>query len=225
MAIKLENQFKLNVAPERAWDLLNDIERIAPCVPGAQLTGARGDEYQGKVKVKLGPITAEYAGVALISERDPIQRRLVVSGKGRDVRGQGTAGADLVMTIAPSGSGSEVRLVTDVQLTGKVAQLGRGVMNDVAARLIDQFVANLDALAPAGPAAEAQPAAAAVPPSPTDDLPTEAAAPATFRPIEAPEPQPIDLVRLGGAAIRPRDILIGLWMVAVLALLVLIYLK
>ena len=220
MGIQLENSFMLDMAPDAAWIMLNDIERIAPCVPGAQLTAVEGDAYRGKVKVKLGPITAEYSGTATIKERDPVARRLVVEGKGKDIRGQGTAGADIVMTITPAERGSEVSVNTDVQLSGKVAQLGRGVMHDVSARLIDQFVANLQALI-------TQDAAAAVPALPAASSPpeVETEAVAGVRLIASPEPQAIDLVQLGGASLPIKDIIVGSWMIAVFVLLVLIWLK
>lgn len=131
MTIQLENSFILNLPPEAAWALLNDIERIAPCVPGARLTEVAGDDYSGTVKVKLGPITAEYKGTATITSRDAAAKKLTLTGKGRDIRGQGMAGADLVMQIAPEGSDSRVNVATELQISGKVAQLGKAVMQDV----------------------------------------------------------------------------------------------
>lgn len=216
MGIELENSFTLDMAPEDAWVLLSDVERIAPCVPGAQLTAVEGEEYRGKIKVKLGPITAEYSGTAKIKERDAGAKRLVVEGKGKDIRGQGTAGADVVMTITASGSGSEVKVFTDVQLTGKVAQLGRGVMRDVSARLIDQFVANLKK-------STADDAVAVPPQSPEAISPPKTTTGARL--IDAPEPEAIDLVKLGGGSLPVKGILVGAWMITVLMLLVLLLLK
>lgn len=217
MAIRLDNSFFLDMAPDAAWALLNDVERIAPCVPGAQLTDVAGETYGGKVKVKIGPITAEYKGKATITTRDVAARRLTLTGKGQDVRGQGTAGADLEMLVTPEGAGSRVTLGTDLAITGKVAQLGKGVMQDVSGRLVDQFVANLKALAPAAPEA---PVDAPITPTPAE--PAIAAAP---RLIDAPEAEPVDLVKLGGGALFSRELLVGSWMVAVLILLVLILLR
>ena len=215
MAIELNNEFVLAMPPEEAWALLTDIERIAPCVPGAQLTGVEGNAYRGKVRVKLGPITADYAGVATIMERDDAARRLVVEGKGRDVRGQGTAGANVVMSVVPDGSSSRVRVQTSVQLTGKIASLGRSVMNDVAKRLIDQFVENLGRLE----TARTEPAPDSVPR-------TLAADPVvTERRIESPEPAPVDLLAVGGSALLGGATMVALWRVAVLVLLLLILLK
>ena len=218
MAIRLDNSFFLDMTPDEAWVLLNDVERIAPCVPGAQLTDVAGDTYGGKVKVKIGPITAEYKGKATITARDAAARRLTLTGKGQDVRGQGTAGADLEMLVTPEGAGSRVTLGTELQITGKVAQLGKGVMQDVSARLVDQFVANLKALAPAAPVSTPMAAPAA-------SAPAEVAAAPAPRLINAPEAAPVDLVKLGGGALFSRDLLVGGWMAAVLVLLVLIALK
>ncbi len=215
MAIELENSFLLQMAPDAAWTLLNDVERIAPCVPGARLTEVAGDDYSGTVKVKLGPITAEYKGTATITARDAANRRLTLTGKGRDIRGAGTAGADLVMTVVGEGAASRVAISTALQVSGKIAQLGKGVMQDVSARLVDQFVENLQGLeAPAVVAPVAAVAAVAAAP-----------APEAPRKINAPEAAPVDLVQLGGGALFTRDRLVGAWMVVVLVLLVLMYLK
>lgn len=214
MAIQLENSFILSMPPEQAWALLNDIERIAPCVPGARLTEIAGDDYSGTVKVKLGPITAEYKGTATITSRDAAAKKLTLTGKGRDIRGQGMAGADLVMEISPEGGDSRVTVATELQISGKVAQLGKAVMQDVSARLIDQFVENLKALTPAAAPVVAQTAPTIAPAS------TEAP-----RKIDAPEATAVDLVQLGGASLLSRDRLVGGWMIAVLVLLLLILLK
>src|SRR5690606_29361624 len=120
-----------------------DLERIAPCLPGAQLQEVDGDDYIGTVKVKVGPITAHYAGKARFVERDEAGRRAVLSADGRDKRGQGNASATITATLTPAGDRTEVRVVTDLSISGKVAQFGRGVLADVSAKLMDQFVANL----------------------------------------------------------------------------------
>jgi uncharacterized protein len=226
MAIQLDNSFILNLPPQEAWALLNDVERIAPCVPGARLTEVAGDDYTGTVKVKLGPITAEYKGTATITARDAANKRLTLTGKGRDIRGQGTAGADLVMTVAGEGAGSRVNISTELQVSGKIAQLGKGVMQDVSARLVDQFVENLQGLTPEAVVAPVEAVAAAAPaaaiaavepaPAPVSNAP---------RQISSPEAAPVDLVQLGGGALFSRDRLVGVWMVAVLVLLVVLALK
>ena len=216
LGIALENRFTLDMAPDEAWRLLNDIERIAPCMPGAQLTAVEGDAFHGKVRVKIGPITAEYAGVATITARDPGARRLTVEGRGKDIRGQGTAGADVIMVIVPSANGSEITVSTDVQLTGKVAQLGRSVMQDVSTRLVAQFVSNLSSLI--APSSQSVPGETGGSTGP-DGIKAEP------RAIASPEPEAIDLARLGGAALPVRSICVGAWMVAVLVVLVMILLK
>jgi carbon monoxide dehydrogenase subunit G len=212
MAIQLHNRFDLELPPERAWTLLTDIERIAPCVPGAKLTEAQGDEYRGSIKLRLGPISAEYRGAGVIKETDAAARRMVVEGKGRDVHGQGAASAVMVVTLVAEGAGSRIDVVTEVQVAGKMAQLGKSMMQDVASRLIDQFVVNLRQLLAdmppedeATPAAEVEARAAAAPAEPeAEALRSEplADAPVTpaARPIVSAEAKPIDL--LGAAAVR-----------------------
>jgi carbon monoxide dehydrogenase subunit G len=229
MAIELENSFLLNMTPDAAWTLLNDVEKIAPCVPGARLTEIAGDDYTGTVKVKLGPVTAEYKGTATITARDAANKRLTLTGKGRDVRGQGTAGADLVMTVVAEGTASRVTISTALNVSGKIAQLGKGVMQDVSARLVDQFVENLQGLVPE-PVAEVAPVEAAAAVEVTAPVVAEAAvstpsAPPAPRQINSPEAVPVDLVQMGGASLFSRDRLVGVWMIAVLVLLVVLALK
>jgi uncharacterized protein len=226
MAIQLDNSFILNLPPQEAWALLNDVERIAPCVPGARLTEVAGDDYTGTVKVKLGPITAEYKGTATITARDAANKRLTLTGKGRDIRGQGTAGADLVMTVAGEGAGSRVNISTELQVSGKIAQLGKGVMQDVSARLVDQFVENLQGLTPEAAVAPVEAVAAAAPVAAASAVePVPAPASNAPRQISSPEAAPVDLVQLGGGALFSRERLVGVWMVAVLVLLVVMALK
>ncbi len=224
MAIRLDNSFVLDMPVDRAWALLNDVERIAPYVPGAKLTEIAGDDYHGTVSVKLGPITAQYKGTATITSRDEGARRLTLTGKGRDIRGQGTASADLVATVVAEGTGSRVNVETDVQVTGKVAQLGRGIMQDVSARLIDQFVAQL--VKAEGGSASPAPVSAPVPASTGAAVAAASAAvpsaAAASRVIDSPDPEPIDLMKVGGGTVLSRDMLVGGWMIAVLILLAII---
>src|SRR3954447_18987103 len=121
-----------------------DIERIAPCLPGAQLQEVAGEQYRGVVKVKVGPITAQYKGAAQFESRDDVAHTAVIKGSGRDTRGQGNASATITMRLEPDGTGTAVSVSTDLSITGKVAQFGRGVMADVSAKLLAQFVANLE---------------------------------------------------------------------------------
>ena len=143
--MELTNEFRVGVPVEEAWTVLTDVERIAPCLPGAQLTEVHGDRYTGNVKVKVGPITAQYKGTATFVEKDEVGRRVVLKADGRDTRGQGNASAMVTATLVPEGDGTLVTVQTDLTVTGKVAQFGRGVLADVSAKLIGQFVQSLEA--------------------------------------------------------------------------------
>jgi len=143
--MELVHEFTVAVPVERAWDVLTDVERIAPCMPGAELTGVDGGTYHGQVKIKVGPITARYKGTASFAEKDEAARRVVLKASGRDTRGQGTASATVTATMVADGGSTTVSIVTDLTVSGRVAQFGRGVMGDVSARLLEQFVHNLEA--------------------------------------------------------------------------------
>ena len=154
--MKIEDSFRVEVPVEEAWKVLLDLERIAPCLPGAQLTEVEGDEYRGTVKIKVGPITAQYKGVAKIEEADEANRKVVLQAEGRDTRGQGNASATVVATLVPDGDGTTVNIDTDLNITGKVAQFGRGVMADVSSKLLGQFADNLKQDVLSGDAATAR---------------------------------------------------------------------
>jgi len=141
--MKLTNSFTVPVGVDEAWTVLLDVERIAPCLPGAAIDSVQGDEFQGRVKVKLGPIALTYVGSARFVERDADQHRVVLEGRGRDQRGNGTAAALITAQLQDAGGSTRVDVVTDLDITGKPAQFGRGVMADVSARLIDQFAERL----------------------------------------------------------------------------------
>jgi uncharacterized protein len=158
--MKLEHSFSIPVGIEQAWATLLDVERIAPCMPGAAVTSAEGDEYTGSVKVRLGPITLTYKGKARIVEKDEAAHRAVIDAQGRDARGNGTAAATVSATLTPQESATRVDVVTDLNVTGKPAQFGRGIMIDVGNKLIGQFADCLAAELAAGqPAAADAPAA------------------------------------------------------------------
>ena len=164
--MELTNDFRVGVPVETAWEVLTDVERIAPCMPGAQLQEVEGDEYRGVVKVKVGPVTAQYKGAARFVERDESGRKLVLRAEGRETRGQGNANATITAQLTPDGDGTAVSVVTDLTVTGRVAQFGRGVMADVSSKLLGQFVdclenkllASPDAAAGGGAAEPAEPA-------------------------------------------------------------------
>src|SRR5438034_3589129 len=150
--MELAHEFTVNTPIDQAWAVLTDVERIAPCMPGAELTEVDGDTYHGLVKVKVGPITAQYKGTASIVEKDEAAHRVVLKAAGRDARGQGNASAVVTAVMTGQAAGTKVAIVTDMTVSGRVAQFGRGVMGDVTAKLLQQFVGNLEAdvLAPAG---------------------------------------------------------------------------
>jgi carbon monoxide dehydrogenase subunit G len=139
----LDNTFHVPVDVDRAWTVLTDLERIAPCMPGARLESVVGDEFQGTVRVKVGPIVMQYRGLARIVEKDRQARRLVVAARGRDVTGTSSAEATVTVHMRPDGDLTLVQVATDLNLTGKVAQLGRGAITDISARLIDEFLTRL----------------------------------------------------------------------------------
>src|SRR5687767_10664765 len=151
--MELTSDFRVGVPVDQAFDVLTDIETIAPCMPGAELQEVQGDEYRGIVKVKVGPITAQYKGTAKLVERDAVAHRAVLHAEGRETRGQGNASATITAELRPDGDGTQVSLLTDLAITGKVAQFGRGVLADVSGRLIGQFVECLEAKVFGGEAA------------------------------------------------------------------------
>jgi carbon monoxide dehydrogenase subunit G len=143
MAVQLANEFTVPVSAADAWRVLMDVQRIGPCLPGAAIERVEGDEIVGRVKVKLGPITASYYGTARFVEKDEAGRRFVLEGKGRETRGSGTASATITGQLHDEGASTRVTVQTDLDITGKPAQFGRGVLSDVAANLIKQFASCL----------------------------------------------------------------------------------
>jgi carbon monoxide dehydrogenase subunit G len=143
--MKLENEFTVDVSVEDVWDVLLDLERVTPCLPGAALTEESGDEYKGEMKVRLGPVSQEYEGTVKIEEADESEHRAVLKADGKDARGQGTASATITSTLQDEGNGStKVHVETDMQLTGRAAQFGRGVQQDVAEKLLKRFAECLE---------------------------------------------------------------------------------
>jgi uncharacterized protein len=137
--VELEHQFTVPVPVDRAWEVLLDVEKIAPCMPGAVIDSVAGDSFTGQVKVKVGPITVAYSGKASFLEKDATAHRAVVEAKGRETRGSGTAAATVTASMADEGGSARVTVVTDLAITGRPAQFGRGVLNDVGNKLIGQF--------------------------------------------------------------------------------------
>lgn len=202
--MELTNAFDVSVPVETAWNVLTDVERIAPCLPGAQLQEIEGDEYRGVVKVKVGPITAQYKGKAVFVERDVVGHRVVLEASGRDTRGAGNASATITAVLEPAGDSTHVTVTTDLTVTGKVAQFGRGVLADVSAKLLDQFVDNLEQTVLTDSSVAAAPAPTAAAPA-TDAAPA-ADEPPVVRRIDQPEPEAIDLLDSAGSSVLKRAV-------------------
>jgi carbon monoxide dehydrogenase subunit G len=163
MAIELDNSFTVPVPPEQAWDVLLDVERIAPCMPGASVTSVEGDEITGQVKVKLGPLSLTYKGTAKFTEKDPASHTLTIEATGKETRGAGTASATVHASLKPDDAEGQttVSIHTSLNVTGRPAQFGRSLLPEVSGKLIDQFAANLRALIDStNRPAEAEPEAA-----------------------------------------------------------------
>jgi carbon monoxide dehydrogenase subunit G len=164
--MKLENEFTVPAPVERAWEILLDLERVAPCLPGAALGESDGDVRAGTMTIKIGPITSRYAGTVRIEEADELARRSVMRAEAKDARGQGTAAATITSTMEEVPGGTRVRVETELRVTGPAAQFGRGIMQDVSAKLMGRFAECLAAKMvapdePAEPAAASRHAAAA----------------------------------------------------------------
>ena len=207
---KLLNEFTVNRPIDETWAVLTDVERIAPCMPGATLEEIEGDNYRGVVKVKLGAISAAFRGEAQFVERDDANHRAVLHGEGRDTTGKGNADAMITAKLESiTDTTTKCVVETDLRITGKVAQFGRGIMADVSKKLINQFATNLNtmldesasapAAAAAAPAA-AEPAAAAEAPASATAAPSEP----TVRKINGPANEPIELSDLAGSAVIKR---------------------
>ncbi|KAA5829492.1 SRPBCC family protein [Saccharopolyspora hirsuta] len=141
--MQMQHQFSVPVPVEVAWQALLDPERVAPCMPGATLTKAEGNEFSGSVKVKLGPVTLLYKGTGTFKEVDESARRVVIDASGKDSRGSGTAAATVAAVLTPEGDTTSVTVDTDLKVTGKPAQLGRGLISEVGGKILNQFAANL----------------------------------------------------------------------------------
>lgn len=187
--MELTHRFTVPTGVEETWAHFEDIASVAECFPGAQVTSADGESFAGSVKVKLGPIALVYNGSGTFVEKDEDAKRFVVDAKGKDKRGNGTAGAHVTVTMADAGGSTDVSVQTDLAITGKPAQFGRGVMQDVSDKLLGQFVDCLEQRLTAGDEPDGVPEPAAV----AADVPAAAAAdgpPAAEIPPPAPRPVP-----------------------------------
>ena len=185
--MKIANQFTVSAPIEQAWDVLCDLEQVIPLMPGAQLTGHEGEDYLGKVKVKVGPVTSEFSGKVRFVELDRDAHRAVIDGKGKEARGTGNAAATVTAQLHEDGGRTSVTVDTDLKIVGKLAQFGSGMLQQVSEKLLGQFVESLEAelATKNAPAPASVNGAAATEPAPA---PRHAAA----------EPEPIDLLDLAG---------------------------
>jgi carbon monoxide dehydrogenase subunit G len=238
MAEQLVNEFTVNRPIDEAWAVITDVERIAPCLPGAQLQEIEGDVYRGVVKIKLGSITPQFKGQATFIERDDTAHKAVLKAEGRDTGGRGNASAEIeAQAESLSPTSTRVVVTTDLHITGKVAQFGRGIIGDVSKKLMAQFAGNLNtmldeqgqqppngdaAAATASPAAD--PAATGAPAAPGEsaaepvgsalgsDVPTPVPESPRVRKIDSPASEPVDLAGVAGPAILKRlaPVVVGL---------------
>lgn len=193
--MELKHQFTVPADVDTTWRTFMDLEEVGSCFPGATVTEATGESFSGTVKVKLGPIALQYSGSGSFVSKDDAAHHAVIEAKGKDKRGNGTAGATVEIQLAPDGSGTLVDVVTDLAVTGKPAQFGRGVMQDVSDKLLGQFVSCIegklgDSAPAAAPAETEAPAPAAAATGKVADPPTPAGPVAAATPSPAPRPAP-----------------------------------
>lgn len=211
--MRFENEFTVRLPVDAAWKVLTDLEGIAPCLPGAQLTGVDGDEFKGKVKVKVGPVISEYAGTARFVEKDDAAYRAVIDAKGKDSRGNGNAAALISAKLRADGSSTIVSVDADLNITGKIAQFGSGMMKEVSAKLLGQFADNLETMLMAPAEATRQPAA-------ETSRVAESAGEATTRLVPpAVEPEPLHLLAVAGPSVTKRLLPVVAVLLAMLALI------
>jgi uncharacterized protein len=246
MIMKLDNEFTVGVPIGEAWGVLTDLEMIAPCMPGAQLTGVNDGVYTGKVRIKVGPVSAEYSGTARFAEKDVDTHRAVIDARGRDSRGNGNATAVISAQLLAEGERTRVTVTTDLTISGRIAQFGSGMIKEVSAKLLGQFVDCLEvrlgggvpgagtppaAAAPATDAAGSASAAAASSANQTTaGSASAAAAPAAAAgtaaggvvPAGGAEPAALDLMSVAGGAIYKRlvPVVIGLVVLGVVIYLI-----
>lgn len=143
--MELTNAFTVDLPVAQTWDVLLDLGRVIPCLPGAAVLGFDGDNFEGAVKIKVGPISTQYRGAGRFVEKDAASRRAVIEAEGKDVGGQGNAKATITATLSEQGSGTAVHVLTDLALSGRAASFGRGVIADVSSKILNQFAKNLAA--------------------------------------------------------------------------------
>jgi carbon monoxide dehydrogenase subunit G len=189
--MKIANEFTVTAPVEKAWDLFTDLEQVVPLMPGAQLVGREGDDYLGKVKVKVGPVTSEFSGKVHFLEQNRDEHRAVIDAKGKESRGTGNVAATVTAELHEAGDHTRVTVDTDLKIVGKLAQFGSGMLQQVSEKLLGQFVDSLEAKLAAETAPTPEP------------VPTGSRVAAAAPPVQQPppaEPAPIDLLDLAGGA-------------------------
>lgn len=185
--MKIANEFTVNAPVQRAWAVLTDLEQVVPLMPGAQMVGWEGEDFLGKLKVKVGPVTSEFTGKANFVERDEHDHRAVINGSGRDSRGSGNAAATITTQLREDGDKTRVTVDTDLKIVGKLAQFGSGILQQVSEKLIREFVASLEAKLAVGDSV----VGAVAEPDSREARPQS---------VAQPESAPLDLVELVGPA-------------------------
>ena len=215
--MKIENEFTVDVPIARAWEVLTDLEGVAPCLPGAVLTGRDGEDYLGRVKVRLGPVTSEFSGKARFVEKDEVAYRAVIDAQGREVRGSGNASAAVTAQLRQDGGRTVVSVDTDLRIAGKIAQFGAGMIQQVSTTLLGEFADRLEhKLAASGPS---DPAAAPEAALRGADVPVSDATAS----VSVQEPEVLNLLTYARGAIARRLVPIAV-AVIVLALVLIVVL-
>jgi len=233
--MKLEHNFTVKATPQETWALLTDLERIAPCMPGAELIGRDGEIYKGRVTVKLGPVLAQYEGKASFVEQDASAKRGVLRAEGRETKGQGSARATVTASLAAAADGTHVRVETDLAIVGRLAQMGRGLIAEVSGKLLGEFVANLEreiaaSAAPVATLPKAPPGLAASTGSAAGSSAAESsiiAAPA-IEPLRSAQPAarvpreaaPVDLLATAGIPVLKRLVPLAIGLALLVAALI-----
>jgi carbon monoxide dehydrogenase subunit G len=195
--MRFENSFDVGAPIDAVWDAVLDVERVAPTVPGAQVLERVGDDaYKVAIKVKVGPMSMTYRGEVEITERDEAAHRAVMKARAKESRGQGTADADVTMVLAGRNGGTSATVTTEVQLSGRVATMGQGVLQDVSRRLVETFAGNLATMLEGGEVPQ--------PPAPAPAEAAEAPAAAADSPATGESESALDLGSVGGAVIAER---------------------
>lgn len=209
--MELSNEFEVGLPFDEAWSMLTDLGRIAPCLPGATVLATDGDEYHGTIEVKIGPIAAHYEGNAHIVERDVEAGRVVLVASGKDTNGQGTASVSVTALLVESLGGTHVSLLTDLTISGKVAQFGRGDLAEVSTKVMERFVENVESLIAAGsvPVGAATAAGATIAIESeigerTVDVATIVGEVPALRAVGSPQSEPVDLIEVAGTPVIKR---------------------